>query len=81
MHNAVERFGGGGAWAQQRRELLEQLLYLWWEGGNGGDGLGLQGLVKGTVLALENVQPKAACKTCCFEGIIKKPNFVKKIHS
>ncbi len=40
--------------------------------------LGFQGLMKEVVLALENVWPKAACRTSCFEGIIEKPNFVKK---
>jgi hypothetical protein len=34
--------------------------------------------MKEVVLALENVWPEAACRTCCFEGIIEKPNFVKK---
>jgi hypothetical protein len=34
--------------------------------------------MKEAVLALENVWPKAACNTCCFEGIIEKPNFAKK---
>ncbi len=29
MHHSVEGLGRGGAWAQQRQELLKQLLYLW----------------------------------------------------
>jgi hypothetical protein len=34
----------GGAGTQQRREFLEQLLlYLWWESGDGGGGLGASG--------------------------------------
>ncbi len=39
---------------------------------------GLQGLMKGVVLALEKVWPEAACRTCCLEGIIESSNFVKK---
>ncbi len=34
--------------------------------------------MKEAVLALENVQPEALCKTCCFEGMMERPNFVRK---
>ncbi len=39
---------------------------------------GFQGLMKEVVFAFVNVRPEAACRTCCIEGIIEKPNFVKK---
>ena len=39
---------------------------------------GLQGLMKEAVLALEKVQPKAACKTCCLEGMMEMPKVVRK---
>jgi hypothetical protein len=32
----------------------------------------LQGLIKGVVLALVKVQPEAACRTCCLDGIIDR---------
>ena len=40
--------------------------------------LGLQGLTKELVLALVKVRPEAACRTCCFAGIIESSNFVRK---
>jgi hypothetical protein len=43
MYNAVERLGRGGAGTQQRRDVLEQLLYLWWESGAGGAVSGSRG--------------------------------------
>jgi hypothetical protein len=39
---------------------------------------GLQGLTKELVLALVNVRPEAACRTCCFAGIIESSNFARK---
>ncbi len=39
---------------------------------------GLQGLTKELVLALVKVWPEAACRTCCFAGIIESSNFVRK---
>ncbi len=38
----------------------------------------LYGIKKEEVLALEKVRPEAACRTCCFEGIIERPKCVKK---
>jgi hypothetical protein len=70
MHHAVEGLGRGGTWAQQRRERLEQLLYLRRECGDGGGGLGPQRLVKEVVLAFGKGRSEAACRTCCLEGII-----------
>ena len=46
MYDAVERLGRGGAGTQQRREFLEQLLYLGRESGDGGGGLGTPGANK-----------------------------------
>ena len=40
--------------------------------------LGFQGLIKEMVLALVNVRPEAACRTCCFAGIIESSNFARK---
>jgi hypothetical protein len=40
MYDAVERLGRGGAGAQERRKFLEQFLYLGWESGDSGGGLG-----------------------------------------
>jgi hypothetical protein len=40
MYDAVERLGRGGAETQERRKFLEQFLYLGWESGDGGGGLG-----------------------------------------
>ncbi len=34
--------------------------------------------MKEVVLAFEKVQPEAACRTCCFEGIMEKLDFAKK---
>jgi hypothetical protein len=39
---------------------------------------GFQGLTKELVLALVKVRPEAACRTCCFAGIIESSNFAKK---
>ncbi len=39
---------------------------------------GLQGLTKELVLALVKVQPEAACRTCCFAGMIESSNFARK---
>ncbi len=39
---------------------------------------GLQGLIKGVVLALVKMRPEAACRTCCLEGSIESSNFAKK---
>ena len=39
---------------------------------------GLQGLIKGVVLALVKVWPKATCRTCCWDGIIESSNLAKK---
>ncbi len=39
---------------------------------------GLQGLIKGVVLALVKVRPEAACRTCCLDGIIESSNLAKK---
>jgi hypothetical protein len=39
---------------------------------------GLQGLTKELVLALVNVRPEAACRTCCLAGIIESSNFARK---
>jgi hypothetical protein len=41
MYDAVERLGRIDAGTQERRKFLEQFLYLGWESGNGGYGLGL----------------------------------------
>jgi hypothetical protein len=72
MNNAVERLGRGGAGTQQRRKFLEKFLYLGRESGDGGSGLGA------LVLALVRVRPEAACRTCCFAGIIESSNFARK---
>jgi hypothetical protein len=40
--------------------------------------LGLQGLIKEMVLALVNVRPEAACRTCCLAGIIESSNLARK---
>jgi hypothetical protein len=69
MDDSVERFGRVGAGPQQRRKFLVQLLYLVSE---------LHGVTKEEVLALERVRPEAACRTCCFEGMIERPKFFKK---
>ncbi len=71
----MERLGRGGAGTQQRRKFLEKFLYLGRKGGNGGGGLGL---TKELVLALVRVRPEAACRTCCFAGIIESSNFARK---
>jgi hypothetical protein len=63
---------------QQRREFLEQLLYLWWESGDGGSDLGTLGAKKGVVLALVKVRPEAAGRTCCLDGIIESSNLAKE---
>jgi hypothetical protein len=78
MHNAVVRLGRSDAGTQQRQEFLEQLLYLWWESGEGGS-LGTPGATKrsGTCLGVK-VRPEAACRTCCLDGIIESSNFAKK---
>ncbi len=39
---------------------------------------GLQGLIKEMVLALVNVRPEAACRTCCLAGIIESSNLARK---
>jgi hypothetical protein len=41
MYHAMERLGRIGAWTQERRKFLGQFLYLGWESGNSGCGLGL----------------------------------------
>jgi hypothetical protein len=41
MYDAMERHRRIGAGTQERRKFLEQFLYLVWESGNGGCGLGL----------------------------------------
>ncbi len=38
----------------------------------------LYSIKKEEVLALEKVRPEAACRTCCFEGIIVRPKHVQK---
>jgi hypothetical protein len=67
VDDSMERFWCGGAGLQQRWKFLEQLLYLGWESSDGGGISELHGVIKEEVLVLEKVQPKAACRTCCFE--------------
>jgi hypothetical protein len=78
VDDAVKRFGSGGAGPQQLWDFIEQLLYLWWESSVGGGGLRAPGFNKKAVPALENVQPEAACKTCCLKGIMKRLKRVRK---
>ncbi len=72
MYDAVERLWRGGAGTQQRREFLEQLLYLGRESGDGGGGLRTPGATKrsGTCLG----EGAASCRTCCLAGIIESSN-------
>ncbi len=48
MYDAVERLGRGGAMTQERWKFLKQFLYLGWESGDGGGGLGALGANKRT---------------------------------
>jgi hypothetical protein len=64
--------GGAALGSQERWKFLEQFLYLGWESSR------LQGLTKELVLALVKVWPEAACRTCCFAGIIENSNFARK---
>ncbi len=48
MDNAVKRLGRGGTGMQQRRKFLKKFLYLGWESGDGGGGLGAPGANKRT---------------------------------
>jgi hypothetical protein len=56
-------------------QFLEQ--FCTW-GGRAATDSGLQGLTKELVLALVKVRPEAACRTCCFAGIIESSNFARK---
>jgi hypothetical protein len=73
MYYAMERLGRGGDGNSSSS------FYTW--GGRAATAAavsGLQGLIKGVVLALVKVRPKAACRTCCWDGIIESSNLAKK---
>ncbi len=76
MYDVVERLGRGSAGMHQRREFLEQLLYLGRESGYGGGGLRTPGANKrsGTCLG----EGAASCRTCCLAGIIESSNLARK---
>jgi hypothetical protein len=74
----MERFGSGCAELQQHREFLEQLLYPGRESGDDGGCLCAPGFNEEAILSLEKVRPEAVYKTCCIEGMMERPNSVRK---
>jgi len=73
VYYAVERLGRGG-------DRNSSSNFCSW-GGRAATAAavsGLQGLIKGVVLALVKVRPEATCRTCCLDGIIESSNLAKK---
>ncbi len=78
MHNALEQFGDGAAIGHSSDGNSLSSCYNCGESAETAAAVsGLQGLMKEVVLAFKKVQPEAACRTCCFEGIIESSNFAK----
>ncbi len=69
MYYAVEELG---------RDRNSSSSFCTWDGRAATAVSELQGPIKGVVLALVKVQPEAACRTCCLDGIIESSNLVKK---
>jgi hypothetical protein len=60
---------GLGAWAQQRGKFLEQLLYLWWEGG---DSLGAPGASVRNITCLGGGTARG-----CLQNLLLLRNYIK----
>ncbi len=66
MHNTVERFGGAVPGRSSDENSLRSFCICGGSAATAAAVLGFQGLMKEVVLALENVRPEAACRTCCM---------------
>ena len=81
MNHTMERLGLRGGGPQQGWEFLEQLLYLGREGGDGGGGLRVPGVIKRIFTCLSEDAARGRVQDLPFSWEDSKFKFLKKIHS